>query len=242
MPSAICGCKGDVKKAASERELPYAIQNQNRRNINVEPKTTQKNRRSYARVGAFVLSQPKMLVSDPGYKKGDFGAAEVNGCKTGEWLSSFNVNRYEWDIGGTLQEDERVAAIFVRHESIKSDSVFDGISFKNGIIRYPQEWNLLSENIGVDSGQAGIFDASKYGDNDLFDAEGRCGFGDKWYSNCCDLTLEGHGGIVANMGVCAASGFGDGAYALWGHKAKDGQYDAMVLFFLEDDDGISNEF
>lgn len=208
----------------------------------MEPKTTQKNRRSYARVGAFVLSQPKMLVSDPGYKKGDFGAAEVNGCKTGEWLSSFNVNRYEWDIGGTLQEDERVAAIFVRHESIKSDSVFDGISFKNGIIRYPQEWNLLSENIGVDSGQAGIFDASKYGDNDLFDAEGRCGFGDKWYSNCCDLTLEGHGGIVANMGVCAASGFGDGAYALWGHKAKDGQYDAVVLFFLEDDDGISNEF
>lgn len=208
----------------------------------MDAKVTRKNRRSYSRVGAFELSQPKMLVSDPCYDKGDYGATEVNGCKTGEWLSSLNVNRYEWDIDGTIQKDERVAAIFVRHESIKSDSVFNGIVFKNGIIQYTAEWNLLSENIGVDSGQAGIFDASKYGDNDLFDAEGRCGFGDKWYSNCCDLTLEGHGGIVANMGVCAASGFGDGAYILWGHKAKDGRYDAMVLFFLEDDDGISSVF
>lgn len=210
----------------------------------MESKTTRKNRRSYSRVGAFVLSQPKMLVSDPCYAKGDYGTAEVNGCKTGKWLSSFNVNRYryEWDTDGVPQEDERVAAIFVRHESIQSNSVFDGIVFRDGIIRYTAEWNLLSENIGVDSGQAGIFDASKYGDNDLFDAEGCCGFGDKWYSNCCDLTLKCRGGIVANMGVCAASGFGDGAYSLWGHKDKEGQYDAMVLFFLEDDDGISSVF
>lgn len=208
-----------------------------------------RNRRSYKKVGSFTLTQPKMLVSDPGYEKDEWCSKTVKDCMTGIWDAYINVNRYEFKYDDNkVGKTNRVAELFVCHSSVGKE-VFASIHLEyrntlqereddNCFFRWFGPWAELSENIGVDSGQAGFFDYDKFGDNSLFKAPGECGFGDKWYSNCCDLTLEDHGGIVADCGVNVASGFGDGCYCVWEHKSAAGETDAMVLFFLPDNDPI----
>ena len=201
------------------------------------------NKRKLQPVGEFVLTGNDMRVSDPGYDKDTWCAKVVDNCKTGKWIAENNINRYEYSND---HSDRRVASLFVRHESTPQ-KVFGNIHL---LYDDPQDddsacrfifrgaWNRLSSNIGVDSGQAGFFDDAMYGNNDQFEEMGRCGYGDKWYSNCCDQTLGRYAGIVANCGVNSSSGFGDDVYYLYGHKNKDGQIDAMVLFFLPDNEKI----
>ena len=196
------------------------------------------NIRELEKVGTFELSQPKMYISDPGYDKDVWCTKVVDNCLTGKWKASINVNHYLWEYDGKKGEDHRVASVYICHES-KTNAVFRGIDYHGNTVTYRPGWEVLSNQIGVDSGQCGFFDFEKYGDNDLFEFDGKCGFGSKWYGNCCDATLDKHADIIANMGVNASSGFGDGCYVVFGHKT-DGFYDAFVLYFLPDDDSVED--
>ena len=87
-------------------------------------------------------------------------------------------------------------------------------------------------SIGVDSGQAGIFDLASYRNDEIFEGitskfagEGYNikdgGEGENWYSHMCDLTLytqESWGSYDA--GVVSSSGWGDGMYPLKIQKEK----------------------
>lgn len=198
-----------------------------------------KNRRTYEEVGSFTLTQPKMLVTDPGYEKDEWYSKLVKNCKIGKWNVFVNRNHYTY---GKDMKDQRIAALFVVHESVNKN-IFSTIHLEetddqHAFFRWRGGWVNLSCDIGVDSGQAGFFDYDNYGRNDLFRYEGRCGYGDKWYSNCCDATLGEAGvGIIANCGVNASSGFGDGCYSVYGHESH-GEIDAMVLFFLADNEEV----
>lgn len=199
-----------------------------------------RNRRSYKSVGSFTLTQPKILVTDPGYEKDEWCSKLVKDCKVGLYDAYININGYKYKHDGSLYSDKRVASLFIKHSSIDKN-IFGSIYWEetedeDGVIRWYGDWKRLSDNIGVDSGQAGFFDYDKYGDNSQFEAMGKCEFGDKWYSNCCDATLSKPAGIVAQCGVNSSSGYGDGCYTVWGHYSKDKEIDAMVLFFLPDNE------
>lgn len=204
-----------------------------------------KNRRAYEYIGQFTTTQPKILVSDPGYDKDEYCSRLVDNCKTGQWDAYINKNHYTFEYEkGLFNKDCRVASVFVKHNSATKE-LFGTIHLEekdedSAFFRWRGNWVRLSDNIGVDSGQAGFFDYDKFGDNSQFDAMGQCGFGDKWYSNCCDATLGigKYAGIIAKCGVNSSSGFGDGCYTVWGHKTKDNKIDAMVLFFLADNESI----
>lgn len=206
-----------------------------------------RNKRTYKFVGSFELTQPKMLISDPCYEKDEWCSKLVSDCKTGKWDAYINVNHYRYnDQDGSVYNDERVATLLIKHCS-EIKEIFGTIHWSeasedNAYIRWHGNWENLSENIGVDSGQAGFFDYEKYGDNSLFETDGKCGFGSRWYSNCCDETLNKHAGIIATCGVNASAGFGDGCYTVWGHRNEDKEIDAMVLFFLADNEPIDEEF
>ena len=185
-----------------------------------------------------------MLVSDPGYDKDEWCSKLVSNCKIGRWDSYININNYAYECDGQTGKDYRVATLFVKHSSAIKE-VFGTIHLEEdgdkAFFRWHgNAWERLSDNIGVDSGQAGFFDYEKYGDNSQFGEMGNCGFGDKWYSNCCDQTLSKHAGIVAGCGVNASAGFGDGCYTLWGHRSRDGEIDAMALFFLTDNEPVES--
>jgi len=83
-------------------------------------------------------------------------------------------------------------------------------------------WKLLSINVGVDSGQCGIFDLSHYRDDaaakDAYRltktsiGQGRDGKGEDWYGLCCDRTLSFYKWGTIPYGVVSSSGVGDGSY------------------------------
>jgi hypothetical protein len=78
-------------------------------------------------------------------------------------------------------------------------------------------------SIGVDSGQAGIFDAKSYRDDSIvesigaptdidFSVPGKKEPGDLWYDAVTKFTLGGNAWGAYHGGIVSSSGFGDGMY------------------------------
>jgi hypothetical protein len=87
-------------------------------------------------------------------------------------------------------------------------------------------------NIGIDSGQCGIFDDTIY----PADKKSRGKFDDKgsFYGECCQITLSKEkGGIMKNCkGLVSSSGFGDGIYDCCDQGYKGERIALMVDYGL----------
>jgi hypothetical protein len=107
-------------------------------------------------------------------------------------------------------------------------------------------WNEHSE-IGVDSGQAGVFCESTYR-NDTVDIETPesdfhivfDGEGEKWYEKMCKFTLSGQGWGSYETGVVTSSGYGDGGYPLEIIE-EDGKIVGMRITYIFPDDEEEDE-
>lgn len=107
-------------------------------------------------------------------------------------------------------------------------------------------WRKVNADIGVDSGQAGIFSMETYRKDEVFvtgqsnfsktygtSTRGKDDGGEEWYGHMCDMTLEGEGWGAYPNGIVSRSGIGDGSYELRVAKHK-GKIVGMVLdFFME---------
>lgn len=81
-------------------------------------------------------------------------------------------------------------------------------------------------SVGVDSGQAGFFDAEDYENNSK---------SEEWYSKVCEITLhEPDCGSVNGIGVVASSGYGDGAYECIYGTDCSGNVVALQLIFINE--------
>ena len=120
---------------------------------------------------------------------------------------------------------ERVSAIEVVHTDC-------------GICRYERE-NFV---VGVDSGQAGIFDYEYYcqyhtDDNDRNHVD------DDWYDRVCDITLSDESaGTVDECGLVSSSGYGDGAYGCWVARNRDGYIVAIRIEYITEEDEEDDEW
>lgn len=104
--------------------------------------------------------------------------------------------------------------------------------------------------IGVDSGQAGIFNLAKYrrddvtvpmGDGDVeffknFPKEDEDG-GD-WYTKICSHTLGKKQWGSYEDGVVSSSGIGDGGYDLYVARSNDKVIGILIDFLLEEDNKV----
>lgn len=96
------------------------------------------------------------------------------------------------------------------------------------------------DDLGVDSGQFGIFDLDFYRNDSQFADDfvpendfARGEAGGKFYGACCDLTLsDKHGGVLKGGGV-VSSGYGDGCYDGCLYLQEDEIVGAFVSF-IED--------
>lgn len=105
--------------------------------------------------------------------------------------------------------------------------------------------------IGVDSGQAGIFDLPYYRKDSVFEneeSEFLKGYrvkndeeGEVWYAHMCDRTLGENGWGHFENGVVATSGYGDGSYNLYLAKVNRKVVGICIDFGVEPD-GTSIEF
>jgi hypothetical protein len=158
-----------------------------------------------------------MCVTDPCYEKGTWCAVWDLPVLKGTWHTDVVISdEGEWG--------NRVAKLEVWHED------------------YPcmfEPLEAISTDIGVDSGQAGFFDADLYPEDDKqFEYENESSF----YRRVCNLTLSNDKyGVIDDFGVVSCSGYGDGSYGLFGQADEWGRYVHLAILFLEEDNGEAGD-
>lgn len=197
-------------------------------------------------LGAFEVTGTVLRLSDPCYEKGTWCSGTVPDALPGRWIGKC---RYAIDWGlrsfyvAAFHDDSNPSAALF-HQSIPvnlADLTAHG-------------WEHVDAHVGVDSGQAGIFDDAHYRDDRVITVEpefarGESEPGSRWYGACCDLTLSGASAGVIPHGVVSGSGMGDGGYDAYVRRNPSGQVIAVVIDFkginsgveysdIEDDDPV----
>ena len=157
---------------------------------------------------AMRINSGNLIVTDPCYEVGSYNV-EVPAVN-GRW-KVFDVTENHGSWGW------RVEQLTALHEDWFGAKVED---------TYEDEYL-----IGVDSGQAGIFDFDYFKDSKK---HGESTF----YNECCDITLKDNIGIIKDkLGVVSSSGFGDGEYLVTVTKdRKTGDAVQVNIKFIEHED------
>jgi hypothetical protein len=171
----------------------------------------------------FEVKSGKICITDPCYKRGTWCAIMDIPAKNGVWIASIETSD-EDDWGMRVST---LRAHHVEHNNLA--------------------WNKIN-SIGVDSGQAGIFDSANYPDNPS-DYGDKSAFDDShFYGRCCNTTCYDDSsicwGIVDGFGVVSSSGYGDGSYSVYVDKNNENEITAVKIVFIspdEDDDSEEDE-
>lgn len=142
-------------------------------------------------IGQFEIKSGRVMVSDPCYDLDTWCQGSLSNVYVGEW-NAF-VKKTDEGLWGY-----RCSELIALKDGLNVDTIV--IEEKTDI------------HVGVDSGQAGIFDVDIYKDDASVLVETNFMPDDPWYSLCCDLTLKDPGAGVINGGVVSRSGLGDGGY------------------------------
>lgn len=159
-----------------------------------------------------------VIISDPCYELGIWCQMELNNMKPGNYIVHHKLTNGEDTFG------ERSSMILIIHQDHQLEYLL---------------WDMIG-TIGVDSGQAGIFDKDTYRKDDLFhnapkfDAEGDED-GNIWYNHMCDKTLSEEQWGTYDRGVVSSSGFGDGMYETF-TATVDNEVVGICIDFNVDDE------
>ena len=180
---------------------------------------------SMLELGSFEVISGKLAVSDPCYDTDVWCRGELENCKTGTWAAS----ALEKHMG---MWRHRICKLIAVHEDyVNSASVH--------MERAPFE-------VGVDSGQAGIFDAAHYRDPSVIPDDGHKHLfegeeAEPWYVYCCDITLRDQSAGVLPFGCVSSSGFGDGGYDCFFWRNSEGQIVRVEIEYLPEDEEEDEE-
>jgi len=166
-----------------------------------------KNKFDGTELGTFEVESGKLMITDPCYEPGTWCQGELREVHNGTWSARVIKN-------GEGRCAELVAECDV--VSLSEASRF---------------WEPQDIDVGVDSGQAGIFDSEHF--RSEADA---IGIEKSWYSMCCDKTLGKMGAGVIPCGVVSSSGYGDGSYNCFIRKRKDKIVAVKIIFISEEDE------
>lgn len=163
-----------------------------------------------------------VVISDPCYSNPTWCQEILHNVLPGDYVASVEyLDEGEWGVRvGSLQ------AIHVDHVNIEN-----------------HKWKRYSSNIGVDSGQAGIFSLETYRKDEHPIENGPYEFiytpwkedgGEKWYEKMCQRTLGSESFGVYDQGCVSSSGYGDGSYELFVIE-QDGNVVGMKIEFIGED-------
>lgn len=179
-------------------------------------------------VGSFEVKSGKVYVSDPCYTPGTWCHGVLENVKNGKWtaLVEQKDEGSEWGV--------RNVGLIAHHE------MYDISKMKQEVVE------LCSFVVGVDSGQAGIFDFDTYRNDEVAKPyvkmtryegnEDKLEQGEIWYDMCCSRTMYPKGSGIVPGGVVAQSGYGDGTYTAWCARNGDKEIVAMGIVFITDGD------
>lgn len=172
-------------------------------------------------IGSFTVKSGKLFISDPAYNYDTYYARTVPNAKNGTW----NAYVQEADCG--ILRD-RIARLYAVHESKSINDL--GLN------------NEELDELGVDSGQMGIFDYDAFGNDDQFSKDYQPEFNKgfakntKFYDACCDITLSRKSAGVIPGGCVSGSGYGDGVYYGFTYTNEDNEVIGVEIIFIEEDD------
>lgn len=155
-------------------------------------------------LGIFSVATGSVMVTDPCYERGTWCQGRLKKVLNGDWKAKV-VKSDEGQWG------ERVAYLIAWNTEIGEPD--PGAS----------HWQKRKFEVGVDSGQAGIFDDGAYPKEDTEE--------DGFYSDVSDLTLSERQAGVTSRGCVSSSGYGDGGYDCFTSKNADGLVDAIMIDF-----------
>lgn len=164
-------------------------------------------------LGAFEVLSGKLIVSDPCY------AEELWCCEALE-----TVHNGTWNACVVYDGDPnypRVASLIVEHAASSWRPVI---------------MEEAAFSVGVDSGQAGFFDAAHYRNERVIDPQ--CTpteHADLWYDHCCQITLARQQAGVLPYGVVSSSGLGDGCYDCYIQRDAFGYLIRAEILFIDTD-------
>jgi hypothetical protein len=171
----------------------------------------------------------EVMVSDPCYTEPTWCQIKLKNVKPGNY-HAFHKEHDAGDWG------VRTSMILVVHEEHLIDNL---------------KWKEHSGEVGVDSGQAGIFSYDTYRKDDIVEeiglGDGDISFfgmspwkemteardqepGERWYLSMCSRTLGEQGWGSYSNGIVSRSGFGDGGYPLF-TATRYGKVIAMAIDF-----------
>jgi len=175
-------------------------------------------------LGKFEVVSGKVRVTDPCYDEETWCAGTVDKVRNGIWAAEVTTSKYE-----------RVSTLLAH---------FGGYKPKSGA------WISQAYQVGVDSGQAGLFDEKNYRKSN---AEDEAKITSHWaeflkkekkssdpqpafYAVCCSLTCGDDNGAssfggVLKHGCVSSSGWGDGCYAAFVQRDSEGKAVAIKIKF-----------
>lgn len=185
-------------------------------------------------LGSINPDSESIIIGDPCYLHNDKNNIDDNNL----FLKINNFVRNKPWIGySILNKESRVKALIAT--CYKSE------------YNYPINKLEFLGNIGVDSGQAGIYNLSSMFQtislddfekdengnlkNEIIDKE------NMWYSLCCDKTLSEDMAGVFKGCIVSSSGWGDGCYDVWVGKIGD-LVDFIMIEFDDDNEDEEDDF
>lgn len=181
----------------------------------------------------FIVTSGALRVTDPCYDLTVWCSGKLDRVKNGTWNAHVGFHQNEYEKSQTSKPSEyvgRVAYLHICHDSVSPQEIGE---MDNGV------WHLVeSFEVGVDSGQAGLFDLEYY--QHQFADKGRR---KTFYDTVCRLTCDMDGtGVdrkfgVIEKGAAASSGYGDGSYDCYIRHDEDMRVVEAVIVFIHEDDG-----
>jgi hypothetical protein len=148
----------------------------------------------------------RVRVSDPCYGTCVWCSGVVDNVKEGTY--NVDINLSDEGMWG-----ERVKSLTAIHSEYSGHSIIEKAPFE----------------VGVDSGQAGIYDEDYYRQ---YHSEDDCN--DDWYKEVCDLTDPF--GTKDGKCVVSSSGYGDGGYNCYLLRDKNNEVVGFQIVFIEDEE------
>ncbi|WP_018759950.1 DUF4241 domain-containing protein [Paenibacillus terrigena] len=169
-------------------------------------------------LGQFEMTSGKMVVSDPCY---DLKETIIIGVLENVLNGTWNAQVHKTELGDW---GEVCSKLIVFHSAFAERQ--DELA-----------WIKCKFIVGVDSGQAGIFDVNNYRlpdpgvqemEPDMTDSD--------WYYACCDITESEEEAGVLDGCVVSHSGLGDGAYAAYYAANDQNQVIGVKIIFIKNAD------
>ena len=166
----------------------------------------------------------EVMVSDPCYTVGTWCQHKLTNVLPGEYQTK--VMKFQDPMWGN-----RCSFIIAVHKDHNTEDKLN--------------WRKVVADIGVDSGQAGVFSMDTYRKDEVFvtgisEHSKRYGQyskkeqeGEEWYGHICDLTDNSERWGTYSNGIVSSSGIGDGSYELRVAKHKGKIVGILLDFFME---------